>query len=71
MWIKYFGNQAQIICLSLNPNSKKLEKNGFKIYIGNQSYKKLLYYFYKTEGKVDIILDYVGHKNLQQISCKN
>ena len=68
MWQKYFGKNAKIIGIDLNPNAKKLEKNGFKIYIGNQSDKKFWNYFYKKEGKVDIILDDGGHKNLQQIS---
>ena len=68
MWKKYFGKKAKIIGIDLNPNAKKLEKNGFKIYIGNQSDKKFWDYFYKKEGKVDIILDDGGHKNLQQIS---
>ena len=68
MWKKYFGKKAKIIGIDLNPKAKKLEKNGFKIYIGNQSDKKFWDHFYKKEGKVDIILDDGGHKNLQQIS---
>ncbi len=68
MWQKYFGKKAKIIGVDLNPNAKKLERNGFKIYIGNQSDEKFWNYFYKREGKVDIILDDGGHKNLQQIS---
>ena len=68
MWKKYFGKKAKIIGIDLNPSAKKLEKKGFKIYIGNQSDKKFWDYFYKKEGKVDIILDDGGHKNLQQIS---
>ena len=68
MWQKYFGKKAKIIGIDLNPKAKKLEKNGFKIYIGNQSDKNFWDNFYKNEGKVDIILDDGGHKNLQQIS---
>ncbi len=68
MWQKYFGKKAKIIGIDLNPKAKKLERNGFKIYIGNQSDEKFWNYFYKKEGKVDIILDDGGHKNLQQIS---
>tara|TARA_B100000575_G_C23007096_1_gene580222 strand:+ start:136 stop:993 length:858 start_codon:yes stop_codon:yes gene_type:complete len=68
MWQKYFGKNAKIIGIDLNPKAKKLERNNFKIYIGNQSDEKFWNYFYKKEGKVDIILDDGGHKNLQQIS---
>ena len=42
MWKKYFGKKAKIIGIDLNPNAKKLEKYGFKIYIGSQSDKKFL-----------------------------
>ena len=68
MWKNYFGKKAKIIGIDLNPNAKKLEKYGFKIYIGNQSDKKFWDKFYKKEGKIDLILDDGGHKNLQQIS---
>ncbi len=68
MWRNYFGKKAEIIGVDLNPNAKKLEKYGFKIYIGSQSDKKFWYNFYKKEGKIDLILDDGGHKNLQQIS---
>ena len=68
MWQKYFGKKAKIIGIDLNPKAKKLEKNGFKIYIGNQSDKNFWNNFFKKEGKVDIVLDDGGHKNLQQIS---
>ena len=68
MWQKFFGKKAKIIGIDLNPNAKKLEKYGFKIYIGSQSDKNFWDYFYKKEGKIDLILDDGGHKNLQQIS---
>lgn len=68
MWQNYFGKKAKIIGIDLNPNAKQLEKYGFKIYIGSQSDKKFWDNFYKKEGKVDLILDDGGHKNLQQIS---
>ena len=68
MWQKYFGKKAKVIGIDLNPKAKKLEKNGFKIYIGNQSDRNFWENFFKKEGKVDIVLDDGGHKNLQQIS---
>lgn len=68
MWRKYFGKKAKIIGIDLNPNAKSLEKYGFKIYIGSQSDKSFWDKFYKKEGKIDLILDDGGHKNLQQIS---
>jgi hypothetical protein len=68
MWQNYFGKKAKIIGIDLNPNAKQLEKYGFKIYIGSQIDKKFWDHFYKKEGKIDLILDDGGHKNLQQIS---
>ena len=36
MWKNFFGENAEIIGVDLNPNAKKWEKHGFKIFIGNQ-----------------------------------
>lgn len=68
IWKKFLGKKARIIGIDANPNAKKMEKYGFKIYIGNQSDSKFWKNFFKREGKVDIILDDGGHKNLHQIS---
>ena len=37
MWINFFGKQARIIGIELNPEAKKWEKDGFEIFIGDQS----------------------------------
>ena len=37
MWRDFFGKQARIIGIDLNPEAKKWESEGFEIYIGNQS----------------------------------
>ena len=68
MWRKYFGKKAKIIGVELNPEAKKLERNGFKIFIGDQSNPKFWENFYKKVGKVDILIDDGGHTNLQQIT---
>jgi hypothetical protein len=68
MWRNYFGKKSRIIGIDLNPQAKELEKKGFEIFIGDQADKDFWYIFYKKIGKVDIILDDGGHKNLQQIS---
>lgn len=68
MWKKYFGNNSRIIGVDLNPGAKELEKNGFEIYIGNQSDKNFWRKFYDKVGKIDILLDDGGHKNIQQIN---
>ena len=68
MWRNYFGNRSRIIGIDLNPQAKELEKKGFEIFIGSQQDEDFWNSFYKKIGKVDIILDDGGHKNLQQIS---
>lgn len=68
MWRKYFGDQARIIGIDLNPLAKKMEQEGFEIFIGNQSDPKFWKDFYEKNGKIDILLDDGGHKNIQQIS---
>ena len=68
IWKKLFGKKSKIIGIDANPNAKKMEKYGFKIYIGNQSDSKFWENFFKKEGEVDIILDDVAYKNLHQIT---
>jgi hypothetical protein len=67
MWKKYFGDNARIIGVELNPNAKKFEDYGFEIFIGNQSDPNFWNDFFKKTGNVDIILDDGGHTNYQQI----
>ena len=66
MWREYFGNKAKIIGIDLNPKTKQLEKYGFKIFNGDQSNKNFWKKFFRTVGKVDIIIDDGGHTNIQQ-----
>ena len=67
MWRNYFGSQARIIGIDINPEAKKLEERGFEIFIGSQSSKKFWNAFYEKVGPVDIVLDDGGHQNKQQI----
>tara|TARA_B110000902_G_C14220835_1_gene555087 strand:+ start:12 stop:857 length:846 start_codon:yes stop_codon:yes gene_type:complete len=68
MWRKFFGKKAKIIGIELNPEAKKLEKFGFQISIGDQSDPRFWKSFYKKNGKIDILLDDGGHRNIQQIT---
>ena len=71
MWRKFFGDNARIIGIDLNPNAKELEKYGFEIFIGNQSENSFWKNFYKEVGKIDILLDDGGHTYEQQINTVN
>ena len=68
MWRKFFGSKARIIGIELNPEAKKLERYGFKIFIGDQSDAKFWKTFYKKIGKIDVLVDDGGHRNIQQIT---
>tara|TARA_A100001234_G_scaffold146253_1_gene128613 strand:- start:67 stop:909 length:843 start_codon:yes stop_codon:yes gene_type:complete len=67
MWKEYFGNDARIIGIDLNPDAKRLESEGFEIFIGNQTDPNFWSSFFEKVGKVDVILDDGGHTNFQQI----
>ena len=57
MWRKFFGDQARIIGIELNPVAKRFEKDGFEIHIGNQSDENFWKDFFQKVGEVDIVLD--------------
>ena len=67
MWRNFFDGEAEIIGVDLNPNAKKWEKNGFKIFIGNQSDPNFWRDFFKKVGNVDVVIDDGGHTNKQQV----
>ena len=67
IWKKYFHEDSRIIGIDLNPECKKFEEKGVEIFIGDQSSEIFWDDFFKSVGKVDILLDDGGHTNLQQI----
>lgn len=67
MWRDFFGAEARIIGVDLNPLAKKWEKDGFEIFIGSQSDPEFWDDFFRQVGPVDILLDDGGHTNPQQI----
>ena len=68
MWRKYFGKKARIIGIELNPEARILERDGFEIFIGDQSDPNFWNYFFKKVGKIDILIDDGGHTNIQQVT---
>ena len=67
MWRDYFGENARIIGVELNPVAKKWEKHGFEIFIGDQGSPKFWNDFFKKVGNVDVILDDGSHTYHDQI----
>ena len=68
MWKNYFGENAQIIGLDINPFCKNLEEDQITIYIGNQEDKIFLTQLKNLIGEVDIVIDDGGHMMTQQIT---
>ena len=67
MWREFFGPQARIIGVDLNPGAKKWEQHGFEIYIGSQQDPTFWEQFRKDIGEITVVLDDGGHTFLQQI----
>tara|TARA_B100001173_G_scaffold295884_1_gene291056 strand:- start:344 stop:1024 length:681 start_codon:yes stop_codon:yes gene_type:complete len=67
MWRNFFGENARIIGIDINPEAKKWEEHGFEIYIGSQSDKDFWKNFKNKVDKIDILLDDGGHTFTQQI----
>ena len=71
MWKEYFGKNARIIGIDLNPDAKRLEKDGFEIFIGSQSDENFWDNFLSKVGEIDILIDDGGHENDQLIITLN
>jgi hypothetical protein len=68
MWRDYFGPKAKIYGLDINPKCKVMEKEGFRIFIGDQSDKKFLRSLKEEIPPIDILIDDGGHTMEQQIA---
>lgn len=67
MWKNYFGEQAYIYGIDIDPRCKQLEEERVKVFIGSQTDREFLNYVKNKIGIVDIIIDDGGHTMEQQI----
>ena len=67
MWRDFFGPDARIIGVDLNPDAVWLREDGFEIHIGDQTSPQFWEAFFREVGEVDIFLDDGGHTYPQQI----
>jgi 23S rRNA U2552 (ribose-2'-O)-methylase RlmE/FtsJ len=67
MWRNYFGPEAKIFGIDINPECKSLEEHNIEIFIGSQSDRKFLDKVRNQIGPVDILIDDGGHTMNQQI----
>jgi len=67
MWKKYFGQNAKIYGIDINPNCKNLEEGNIEIFIGSQSDRTFLRKIKEQIPPIDILIDDGGHTMTQQI----
>jgi limonene-1,2-epoxide hydrolase len=67
MWREYFGPQANIFGVDINPNCKQFEGPGVKIFIGDQEDRTFLKSLATQLPTIDILIDDGGHTMKQQI----
>ncbi len=63
----FFGPNARIIGVEINPSAKQWENFGFKIFIGDSGSENFCDNFYKKIGNVDIVVDDGSHTSHDQI----
>lgn len=72
MWRHYFGPDAKIFGMDINPNCIDLEQQlgdkKIRIFIGDQSDKEFLLDVFNRIKRIDIIIDDGGHTMEQQIN---
>jgi len=67
MWKDYFGSNAKIYGIDINPKCKAFEEDGIKIFIGSQANKEFLNKVKESIPKIDILIDDGGHRMNEQI----
>ena len=66
MWKHYFGPQARIYGVDINPQCKQLEEDRIKIFIGDQEDTGFLNTLISAVPRLDILIDDGGHTMKQQ-----
>ena len=68
MWKNYFGAQAHIYGIDINPDCRRLAEERIEIMIGSQSDRSFLRSVAKSIPHIDILIDDGGHTMEQQIT---
>jgi len=67
MWRNYFGSEAKIYGIDVDPRCKDFEEENVEIFIGSQSDRKFLQGVVRQIPPIDILIDDGGHTMQQQI----
>lgn len=63
LWKEYFGADAKIYGIDIDPSAKQYESEGIKIFIGDQGDKRFLENVIDEVGGFDIVIDDGAHTN--------
>jgi cephalosporin hydroxylase len=66
LWKKYFGDNAHIFAIDINPECEKLKEENITIFIGSQSDPVFVTDIIKKMPLLDVIIDDGGHTMVQQ-----
>jgi len=68
MWQDYFGPQAMLFGVDINPECRRLEEPRVRIFSGNQEDRGFLQSLANDIPRIDILIDDGGHTMRQQIA---
>ena len=68
MWKEYFGPEAKLYGVDINPHCKGFEEAQVEIFIGDQEDRNFLKSLKKKIPRIDILIDDGGHTMQQQIN---
>lgn len=71
MWREYFGPEAKIIGVDIDPACKNIEAENIEIWIGDQSDPGFWEDFCETHPNLDVVIDDGGHSMHQQLTTFN
>ncbi len=67
MWKHYFGKEARIFGIDIDPRCKALEEDNIRIFTGSQADRRFLRETLQSIPPIDILIDDGGHTMRQQI----
>jgi hypothetical protein len=68
MWKNYFGDQAKLFGLDINPDCRQLEEEQIKVLIGDQSDRDFLLSMKAKLPRIDVLIDDGSHTMKGQIA---
>ena len=68
MWRDYFGPEARLFGIDIDPRCKQWEEPGTRILIGDQADRSFLREVAKEVGPIDVLIEDGGHHPDQQIA---